>query len=103
MKKSEMQPANVPRTSTIAGINFVTPAEKGVDDKSHSMLVQKLSGQWKQHIGSAKIAWGKLTQDQLLQTEGHYQKLVGLVEEKYAVTRMDADKQVRAFMDKHVH
>lgn len=103
MKKPDMQSANATRTSTIAGINIVTPASKGVDDKTHSMRVQKLSGQWKQHVGSAKVAWGKLTQDQLLQTEGQYQKLVGLVEEKYAVTRMDADKQVRAFMDKHVH
>ena len=53
-------------------------------------------------MGSAKVAWGKLTQDQLMETEGKFQKLVGLVQEKYAVSRMDADKQVRAFMDKHV-
>lgn len=101
MKKSDMQSSNSVRTSTIAGINVVTPALKDIDDKAHSMRVQKLSGQWKQHVGSAKVAWGKLTQDQLLQTEGQYQKLVGLVQEKYAVTKMDADKQVRAFMDKH--
>ncbi len=102
MKKSDMQSSNALRTSTIAGINVVTPALQDVDDKDHSLRVQKLSGQWKQHVGSAKIAWGKLTQDQLLQTEGQYQKLVGLVQEKYAVSRINADKQVRTFMEKYV-
>jgi len=103
MKKLDMQLSIAPHTSTIAGINVVTPSAKNSDEKTHSMHVQKLSGQWKQYSGAAKIAWGKLTQDQLLQTEGHYQKLVGLVEEKYAVSRIEADKQVRAFMAKHVH
>jgi len=103
MKKLDMQLSKPPHTSTIAGINVVTPGETNADENVHSMRVQKLSGQWKQHLGSAKIAWGKLTQDQLLQTEGRYQKLVGLVEERYAISKMDADKQVRAFMDKHVH
>lgn len=102
MKKVESHVSDKVRTSTIAGINVVTPAAE-MDDKHHSMRVQKLSGQWKQHVGNAKVAWGKLTNDQLLQTEGHYQKLVGLVEEKYAITRIAADKQVRAFMEKNIH
>ena len=102
MSKPDMHSSNSPRTSTIAGINVVTPASKSPDEKAHSLRVQKLSGQWKQYMGSAKVAWGKLTQDQLMETEGKFQKLVGLVQEKYAVSRMDADKQVRAFMDKHV-
>ncbi len=102
MSKPDMHSSSTPRTSTIAGIKVVKPPSKGPDEKAHSLRVQKLSGQWKQHVGAAKVAWGKLTQDQLMQTEGQYQKLVGLVQEKYAVSRMAADKQVRAFMDKHV-
>jgi len=103
MRKEEHQVSEKARTSTIAGIKVVTPGDNTRDDKLHTMRMQKLSGQWKQHMGSAKIAWGKLTQDQLLKTEGHYQKLVGLVEETYAVTKIAADKQVRAFMDKNIH
>jgi len=62
--------------------------------------VDEMKGQWKQHIGAAKIAWGKLTEDELLKLEGHEQKLAGLVQERYAVTRDEADKQVKAFFDK---
>lgn len=60
-----------------------------------------LSAKWKQHMGAAKASWGKLTDDQLLETEGHHQKLVGLVEEKYNLTREEADKQVKDFTEKH--
>jgi uncharacterized protein YjbJ (UPF0337 family) len=51
-------------------------------------------------IGGAKIAWGKLTEDELLKSEGHAQKLAGLVQERYAVTREEADTQVEKFLAK---
>ena len=60
----------------------------------------ELKGKWKQQVGAAKIAWGKLTEDELLKLEGHEQKLAGLVQERYAITRDEADKQVRNFFDK---
>jgi len=62
--------------------------------------IDAMKGQWKQQVGAAKIAWGKLTEDELLKLEGHEQKLAGLVQERYAVTRDEADKQVKAFFDK---
>ena len=62
--------------------------------------VDEVKGKWKQHVGAAKIAWGKLTEDELLRLEGHEQKLAGLVQERYAITRDEADKQVKAFFDK---
>ena len=60
----------------------------------------EMKGIWKQHIGAAKIAWGKLTEDELLRLEGHEQKLAGLVQERYAITRDEADKQVKSFFAK---
>ena len=60
----------------------------------------ELKGKWKQQVGAAKIAWGKLTEDELLRLEGHEQKLAGLVQERYAITRDEADKQVKSFFDK---
>ena len=62
--------------------------------------VDEMKGQWKQHIGAAKVAWGKLTEDELLTLEGHEQKLAGLIQERYAITRDEADKQVKAFFEK---
>lgn len=58
-------------------------------------------GKWNQHVGSARIAWGELTEDELLQTQGHLQKLAGLIQERYAITLDEAEKQVKGFIDTH--
>ena len=66
-----------------------------------SMLnADEMKGKWKQQVGNAKIAWGKLTEDELLKSEGESQKLAGLVQERYAITREQADKQVKNFLEK---
>lgn len=62
--------------------------------------VDEMKGQWKQQVGAAKVAWGKLTDDELLKLEGHEQNLAGLIQERYAVTRDEADRQVKAFFAK---
>ena len=61
----------------------------------------ELRGIWKQRIGAARIAWGRLTEDELLQIEGHEQKLSGLIQQRYAITRAEAVKQVKAFFSRH--
>lgn len=61
----------------------------------------ELKGKWKQQVGAAKIAWGKLTEDELLKSEGRQQKLAGLIQERYAITRDEADKQIKGFFDKN--
>lgn len=57
-----------------------------------------LKGKWKQRVGAAKIAWGKLTDDELLKSAGEHQKLAGLVQERYAISRAAADEQVTKFL-----
>lgn len=82
-------------------------AAKGDDDlmskqqQASMPSADELKGKWKQQVGAAKIAWGKLTEDELLKSEGHAQKLAGLVQERYAVTRDEADKQIKTFFDKN--
>jgi uncharacterized protein YjbJ (UPF0337 family) len=63
--------------------------------------VDELKGKWKQQVGAAKVAWGKLTEDELLKAEGRHEKLAGLVQERYAITRDEADKQVKSFFEKY--
>ncbi len=58
-----------------------------------------LKGQWKQLIGRAKDSWGKLTDDELLRVEGHAQRLTGLVQERYGISREEAETQVQRFID----
>lgn len=66
----------------------------------NSTTTDKMKGKWKQAVGSAKVSWGKLTEDELMQTEGNAQKLAGLVQERYAIGREEAEKQVKEFMKK---
>jgi len=50
-------------------------------------------GKWKQIRGKAKVWWGKLTDDDLDKVEGNYEKLVGLLQEKYGYTREQAEEE----------
>ena len=61
----------------------------------------ELKGKWKQQVGAAKIAWGKLTDDEILQSEGQVEKLAGLVQERYAVASDEAARQVKEFFAKN--
>jgi uncharacterized protein YjbJ (UPF0337 family) len=61
--------------------------------------LDEIKGKWKQQVGAAKVAWGKLTEDELLQVHGRQEKLAGLVQERYGITRSEADTQVKRFFD----
>ena len=57
----------------------------------------EIQGKWQQQVGSAKVVWGKLTDDEILKTEGQIQRLSGLVQERYGISRDAADEQVKSF------
>jgi uncharacterized protein YjbJ (UPF0337 family) len=57
-----------------------------------------LAGKWKQLKGEIKRQWGKFTDDDLNIAEGHYDKLVGLVQERYGYAREEAKKEVDRFL-----
>jgi uncharacterized protein YjbJ (UPF0337 family) len=50
-------------------------------------------GKWKQFRGEVKIWWGKLTDDDLDKVEGNYDKLIGLLQEKYGYTQQQAQEE----------
>lgn len=47
------------------------------------MNAEQFKGQWLQLKGELKQRWGKLTDDDLMQIEGHYDTFVGRVQERY--------------------
>lgn len=51
-------------------------------------------GQWKQLKGKAIEQWGKLTDDDLDVIDGKREQLAGRIQERYGVTREEAEKQV---------
>lgn len=59
-----------------------------------------LRGKWNQVKGDAKSRWGKLTDDDLAQAEGEYEKLVGILQERYGYAREQAEQEVDDFMNR---
>ena len=50
-------------------------------------------GKWKQMRGQAKVWWGKLTDDDLEKVDGKFDKLIGLLQEKYGYTQQQAEEE----------
>lgn len=65
------------------------------------MNSDRTAGQWKQIKGSIKEKWGKLTDDEITQLEGHSDQLVGKLQEKYGLQREEAERQAREFRNSH--
>lgn len=58
-----------------------------------------MKGQWKQMQGEAKRRWAKLTDDELGQMEGNFDKLVGRIQERYGFERAHAEREVDDFLN----
>ena len=54
----------------------------------------QIAGNWKQFKGQAKVQWGKLTDDDLDVAEGHRDQLSGRIQERYGISKEEADRQV---------
>jgi len=61
-------------------------------------LSRMLKAKWNQLRGKAKERWGKLTDDDLDAVEGQFDQLVGVVQEKYELTRSKAEAEVNEFL-----
>jgi uncharacterized protein YjbJ (UPF0337 family) len=56
-------------------------------------------GNWKQLHGRVKEWWGRLTDDEIDQIEGRYDRLAGVLQERYGYSRQAAEDEIRAFVD----
>lgn len=56
---------------------------------------------WKQLAGKVKGQWGKLTDDEILQTKGDLEVLQGKLEEKYGYSKDKAKAEVDRFFEKY--
>lgn len=58
-------------------------------------------GNFKQLKGKIKEQWGKLTDDEIDQLEGHTEILAGKLQERYGWEKEEAEAQVRDFRTRH--
>jgi len=76
---------------------------QGDDSQPKPLIINRdtMKGQWKQVQGEVKKQWGQLTDDDLLQAEGNYDKLAGSIQQRYGYTRERVDREISAFFDAH--
>jgi uncharacterized protein YjbJ (UPF0337 family) len=65
--------------------------------KGSQMNWDRIEGNWKQVKGNIKEKWGELTDDEFDQIAGKRDRLVGKIQERYGISRDEADKQVRTW------
>lgn len=53
-----------------------------------------IEGKWKQLVGTVREKWGDLTDDDIEQLGGKKDKLAGKLQEKYGLTKEEAEKQI---------
>lgn len=58
------------------------------------MNEQQLKGKWNQVKGEIKKRWGRLTDDDLMEVEGNYDKLVGKIQERHG----ESEERIREWM-----
>lgn len=61
-----------------------------------------LQGKWKQLRGNIKTAFGKLTDDDLLQADGNADKMMGALQARYGYTKEKAQTEWNKFAHQHV-
>lgn len=65
--------------------------KRGVDKMNEDIF----KGKWEQAKGNVQKKWGKLTDDDLDVIKGNSKLLVGKLQEKYGMTKEEAEKEVK--------
>jgi uncharacterized protein YjbJ (UPF0337 family) len=60
-----------------------------------------ISGKWDLFKGSAKQQWGKFTNDDLDYIAGTRDRLIGRLQEKYGVSKEEAERQADRWFATH--
>lgn len=58
---------------------------------------EQIEGKWTQLKGKVKEKWGDLTDDDLDRIAGKRDQLIGCLQQKYGLTREEAERQVDEF------
>ncbi len=67
---------------------------------SHSGVWDQIAGSWKQVQGQVRKQWGKLTDDDMEQIRGQRDILAGRIQQRYGITKEEANKQIDQWADR---
>ncbi len=60
-----------------------------------------LKGKWKEMKGDLKVRWGKLTDDDFTEMEGHSDKLLGILQKRYGYSREQAERELNEYLSRY--
>lgn len=63
------------------------------------MFSEILKGRWRQIKGAAKERWGELTDDDVDQIRGEWDRLVGKLQETYGYKKEQAEAEISEFLE----
>ncbi|CUS39739.1 CsbD family protein [Candidatus Nitrospira nitrificans] len=64
------------------------------------MNAEQFKGTWTQFKGEVKRQWGRLTDDDMTEAAGNYDKFVGRVQERYGDKKEDVLKWTNEWFDR---
>ncbi|WP_322520720.1 CsbD family protein [Guyparkeria halophila] len=64
------------------------------------MDAEQIKANWNKVKGDIKKQWGKLTDDDLAEAEGHRDYLIGKIQERYGIAKDEARRQLDEFEKK---
>jgi uncharacterized protein YjbJ (UPF0337 family) len=67
-------------------------------NKECSMNEDRLKGKWNQIKGELKKKWGKLTDDDLIYSEGQVEKMIGRIQERTG----ERKEEIQKFFDRYM-
>ena len=83
-------PAN-DATAAVAATDYSPNTEV----KEKVMNWDQVAGNWKQFKGTVREKWGKLTDDDLDVVAGKRDQLLGKIQERYGITKEEAEKEFK--------
>jgi hypothetical protein len=60
------------------------------------------AGKWKMQQAAAALHWPRISEAELLWSDGHVERLTGLVQQHYEISASNAERQVKRFFDLNV-
>jgi uncharacterized protein YjbJ (UPF0337 family) len=61
----------------------------------------KIQGTWMHSKGAVKEQWGKLTDNDVQENVGRREVLVGRLQTRYGISRVEAERQIGGFESKY--